>query len=165
MLCGGGARGNEAGVRKDSNLQTPDNRPPSARKPGKVRRTDNTPPTSRGRLLDSDPQRAGERTGPQAARCHPNTRGRRGGASGRTVRHRPAARASVDDGYPCGTGWLTGFEPATSCSTGRRSSRLSYSHHGLPMQLSTYTPSHGGFAGAGGLEPPACRASTCRSTC
>lgn len=37
-------------------------------------------------------------SGPRAARCHPNTRGPRGGAIAITVRHRPAARARVDDG-------------------------------------------------------------------
>lgn len=35
-------------------------------------------------------------------------------------------------GFPRGAGWLTGFEPATSGTTIRRSNQLSYSHHRAP---------------------------------
>src|SRR5690554_8120488 len=42
--------------------------------------------------------------------------------------------SSTTAGPVCGsgrrTGWLTGFEPATSWTTTRRSTRLSYSHRG-----------------------------------
>src|SRR5690606_24866200 len=51
---------------------------------------------------------------------------------GGTVRR--GGRECTTAGPVCGsgrrTGWLTGFEPATSWTTTRRSTRLSYSHRG-----------------------------------
>ena len=38
--------------------------------------------------------------------------------------------AAINAAYVVLLGWMTGFEPATSGSTIRRSNQLSYTHHG-----------------------------------
>jgi hypothetical protein len=58
------------------------------------------------------------------------------GILGRQGQPRKAASSPPLPQNPSFQGWLTGFEPATSGTTNRRSNRVSYSHHLAPQKYS-----------------------------